>query len=144
MSLVRPPRAPISKPSPALADSWRWRQRMAERIARRIEPGEYGVVALYLFGSVKNGTAGPGSDIDLLVHFRGDDQQRQELERWLQGWSECLAELNYLRTGYQVDSLLDVHFVSDDEVARQDSFAVKIGAVTDAASPLPLGAKGGR
>ena len=29
--------------------------------------------AFYVFGSTKNATAGPASDIDLLVHFRGDD-----------------------------------------------------------------------
>ena len=45
---------------------------MAERIAAELDRERFGVVALYLFGSVKNATAGPGSDIDLLVHFRGD------------------------------------------------------------------------
>jgi predicted nucleotidyltransferase len=137
-SLVAPPPSPLSTPTRAVAESWRWRQRMAERIARRIQPETRGVAAMYLFGSVKNGTAGPGSDVDLLVHFRGDEQQRADLERWFEGWSECLAELNYLRTGYQVDSLLDVHFISDEDIEAQTSFAAKIGAITDAAAPLPL------
>lgn len=138
-SLVSPPPTPLSTPSRAVADSWRWRQRMAERIARRLDPATSGVVALYLFGSVKNGTAGPGSDIDLIVHFRGTAEQRRDLERWFDGWSECLAELNFLRTGYHVDSLLDVHFIGDREIASHDSFASKIDAITDAASPLPMG-----
>ena len=137
-SLVAPPPSPLSTPTRAVAESWRWRQRMAERIARRIRPEARGIAAMYLFGSVKNGTAGPGSDIDLLVHFRGDEQQKADLERWFEGWSECLAELNYLRTGYQVDSLLDVHFITDDDIESQTSFASKIGAITDAAAPLPL------
>lgn len=31
---------------------------------------EYGVSALYLFGSVARDQAGPGSDVDLLVEFK--------------------------------------------------------------------------
>lgn len=138
-SLVSPPPTPLATPTRAVADSWRWRQRMAERIARRVDPASSGVVGLYLFGSVKNGTAGPGSDIDLLVHFRGTEDQERQLRRWLDGWSECLAELNYLRTGYHVDSLLDVHVIHDQDIEAHDSFASKIDAITDAAAPLALG-----
>jgi hypothetical protein len=34
---------------------------------------------------------------------------------------------------------LDVHFVSDEDIAGKSSFAAKIGAVTDAARQLPVG-----
>ncbi len=61
----------------------------------------FGVAALYVFGSTKNATAGPGSDIDLLVHFAGDRNQLYQLECWFEGWSQALAEMNYLRTGYR-------------------------------------------
>jgi pyruvate,water dikinase len=44
---------------------WRWRLRMAERIAARIDAGRFGVKGMYVFGSTKNATAGPTSDIDL-------------------------------------------------------------------------------
>jgi len=44
---------------------------------------------------------------------------RQALELWLDGWSRCLAEMNYLRTGYFSEGLLDVHLVTDDEIARR-------------------------
>jgi hypothetical protein len=121
-------------------EHWRWRLFMAERIAAALPAGRFGVVALYVFGSTKNGTAGPGSDIDLLVHFRGDESERRRLDLWMDGWSRCLAETNYLRTGHRVDRLLDVHVVGDEDVQRQSGFAVKIGAVTDAARPLELGA----
>jgi pyruvate,water dikinase len=113
----------------------RWR----ERIADDIDAERLGVVALYLFGSVKNATAGPGSDIDLLVHFRGGEDQQCQLRSWLDGWSKCLAEINYMRTGYRIDELLDVHLVTDQDIAKKTSYAVKIGAVTDAARELPLG-----
>lgn len=123
---------------PQREQDWRWRLRMAERVAAELDPQRFGVAGLYVFGSVKNATAGPASDIDLLVHFRGTPEQRAALAQWLEGWSLCLAEMNYLRTGYKTGGLLDVHFVTDDDVARRTSFAVKIDGVTDAARPLPM------
>ena len=57
---------------------------------------------------------------------------------WLDGWSLCLDEINYLRTGYRTGGLLDVHLVTDEDIANKTSYAVKIGAVTDAARPLAL------
>jgi pyruvate,water dikinase len=120
---------------------WRWRMEMVEKIAEELKPGRFGVVAFYVFGSVKNGTAGPASDIDLLIHFRGDEGQREALETWLEGWSLCLAEMNYRRTGYRTSGLLDVHIVTDADIAEKTSFAAKIGAVTDAAREVRLGPK---
>ena len=118
---------------------WRWRLRFAERIAAEIDPERFGVEAAYLIGSTKNATAGPGSDIDLLVHFRGSPEQRRDLERWLEGWSLCLGEMNFLRTGYRVAKLLDVQILTDNDFQKRTSFAVKIGAITDPARLLPLG-----
>jgi hypothetical protein len=111
---------------------------MAEQIASHLDAGRFGVSGFYLFGSTKNGTAGPASDIDVLVHFRGTVSERERLIQWLEGWSLCLDEINYLRTGYRSGGLLDVHIVTDEDVAKRTSYAVKIGAVTDAARPLRL------
>jgi hypothetical protein len=120
-------------------DHWRWRMRMAQRIAALVDPSRFGVKAAYVFGSTKNGTAGPASDIDLLLHVEPGDARRQSLSRWLDGWSRALAEMNELRTGYACAGLLDVHYVTDEDIARGASYAAKIGAVTDAARELPLG-----
>jgi predicted nucleotidyltransferase len=122
-------------------DHWRWRLRMAERIAAEVDPRRFGIKGMYVFGSTKNATAGPGSDIDLLVHV--DDQSAatsacRELQLWLDGWSRCLGEMNFLRTGTKSDGLLDVHVVTDTDIANHSSYASKIGAVTDAARPLVL------
>jgi hypothetical protein len=57
---------------------------------------------------------------------------------WLDGWSRCLAEMNFLRTGYRSDGLLDVHLVTDQDIAERSSFAVKIDAITDPARKLPM------
>ena len=129
-------------PEATTEDHWRWRLRMAQRIAACIDPVRFGVKAAYVLGSTKNATAGPASDIDLILHVFAEDGRRRDLESWLEGWSEALAETNYLRTGYKTSGLLDVHYVTDEDIARGSSFASKIGAVTDAARPLPIGGGG--
>ncbi|MBZ0267576.1 nucleotidyltransferase domain-containing protein [bacterium] len=117
-------------------EHWRWRAFMVDRIAETLDRARMGVHQLYVLGSTKNGTAGPGSDIDLLVHFRGTEPQEKDLLLWLDGWSRCLGEINYLRTGYHSEGLLDVHMITDQDIADRSSFAVKIDAITDAARPL--------
>lgn len=117
---------------------WKWRLRMAEKVASEIDPDEFGVVACYVFGSTKNATAGPGSDIDLLVHFRGLPEQRTRLEVWLNAWGISLAEMNYLKTGYETKNLLDIHIITDKDIENKSSYAVKIGAVTDPARKLKI------
>ncbi len=124
--------------SQAHEDYWLWRLHMAERLAKNIDPEKFGIKGLYIFGSTKNATAGPGSDIDLIVHFQGSPEQKETMMLWFQGWSLCLSELNFLRTGYKTDGLLDIHIVTDEDIKKRTSYAVKIGAVTDAARPLAL------
>ncbi len=111
---------------------------MAERVASLLDPVRFGVKAIYIMGSTKNATAGPSSDIDLLIHFCGTQIQKDELTLWLEGWSLCLDEMNYLRTNSRTGGLLDIHFITDDDIRSKSSYAVKIGASTDPARPLPL------
>ena len=118
--------------------SWRWRWSVVEYLARQTDPKKYGVAGFYLIGSTKNASAGPGSDIDLLLHIRGTSEQRHALEDWLAKWSIYLDELNYQYTGYRAGGLLDVHIVTDVDIEQRTSFACKIGAVTDAARRLPM------
>ena len=118
---------------------WRWRQRNIEGLARQIDPERFGVKGFYLFGSTKNATSGPASDIDILIHFDGTNTQRKDLEIWLDGWSHSLSQMNFLRTGYETDGLLDVHIITDEDIKNKTSYAVKIGAITDAARPLEFG-----
>jgi hypothetical protein len=120
-------------------EHWRWRYRMAQRIAEQLDPAKFGVKAFYLIGSTKNATAGPRSDIDLLIHVEGTGEQRKELTFWLDGWSRCLAEMNFFRTGYRCDSLLDIQLITDADIAERTPYAVKIGAITDAAREMPVG-----
>ena len=107
-----------------------------EQLAHHLQPERFGIRQVYVFGSTKNATAGPKSDIDLLIHFQGNDEQRKELMAWLEGWSLCLSEENYLRTGHRTSGLLDVHIVTDEDIRNRTSYASKIGSIAD--PPLPL------
>ena len=119
-------------------DHWQWRMHVAEQLASQCDGKRFGVEAIFVFGSTKNATAGPGSDIDLLFHVRGTPEQHQALSNWLNGWSQALAYINYLRTGYRLGGLLDVYFITDEDIASHTSLAAKIGSVTDSAKRLPM------
>ena len=122
----------------ATKKAWRWRYHMAEQIARHMNSHEFGVKAVYLFGSTSNGTAGPGSDIDLLIHFQGNEHQRKDLLNWLDGWNKALAEINFMKTGYRMDKMLDAHVITDEDIQNRNSFAIKINHASEPAQPLSM------
>ncbi|NTW26441.1 MAG: hypothetical protein HGA37_17215 [Lentimicrobium sp.] len=115
---------------------WKWRFRIAERISLLMDFERFGVKAVYLIGSTKNATAGPASDIDLMVHHEASGQQLNCLKSWLEGWSLCLAEENFQRTGYQTPGLIDLHLITDSDIKESTSFAAMINAVNDPARLL--------
>jgi hypothetical protein len=135
---VEPPLSSLSPPPDQTRpeNHWAWRLEMAEYIASMLDAQRFGVQAMYVIGSTKNATAAPG-DIDYR-HFRGAPAQRQALMTWMEGWSLCLDRLNYLKTGYQSSGILDIHIVTDEDIANKTSYAIKIDAATDAARPLRL------
>ncbi|OFZ36466.1 MAG: hypothetical protein A2504_02915 [Bdellovibrionales bacterium RIFOXYD12_FULL_39_22] len=118
---------------------WNWRMYMALELSKQLDRERFGVVDLYLIGSVKTETFDAESDIDLLVHFAGDEHQLCSLSHWLEGWSRCLGVMNYLYSGYRREELLDVKIVTDANIEEKYKYAVKIGAATDSA--LKLGGK---
>jgi predicted nucleotidyltransferase len=115
---------------------WRWRYRMAERMVRAMDPDRYGIAGIYLYGSVREGTADPESDIDLLVHFTGTEEQRELASEYFRGWSGALIEMNYSRTGVRVEQMLDITFVTDSEIAAGHGVAGRINAMTNPARKL--------
>jgi hypothetical protein len=112
---------------------WRWRNEIVYKIAEKLDFENFGVEAMYLIGSTKNATSGPVSDIDILLHFRGNEFQEKELRAWFNGWSLCLSEINYMKTGYRSDGLIDLHLVTEKDIENRNSFASMIGSVNDGA-----------
>lgn len=123
---------------PTKETSWKWRYQIVENLAAQIDPELFGVKDIYLFGSTKNATARAGSDVDLLIHIDDNKNKLELLKKWLEGWSLCMSHFNYLKTGYETNGLLDIHFITDKDIKNKNSFALKINAVTDPAKKLKL------
>ncbi len=93
--------------------AWLWRQHYAESLARALDRERFGVESLYLGGSTADGSAGPGSDIDLYCFHTGSSAQREQFKIWLEGWSLCLAEMAHRQTGYRFNQgMINVRWLS--------------------------------
>lgn len=119
-------------------DHWSWRMKKTHEIAGALDPSVYGVESLYIIGSTKNGSAGPASDIDLIVHFKGSDEQKEKLIDWFEKWDKRLREENKERTGVDTDKILDVHFVTDEDIKNNSPWATHIISRYESARKIPL------
>lgn len=122
-------------------DHSHWRRRMAERIAFHCGDPRWGVRGVYLIDAAEGREVDPAGPIEIIIHFLGNSRQRKDLETWLQGWSLSLAEVNYFRTGFHSDGLLDVHFLTDEKIRGERDVAVRLDAGPDVVRELPLGPK---
>lgn len=119
---------------------WKWRFQMAQKIANKTDFKYYGIDAIYVIGSTKEATAGPASDIDLLVHFKGTEYQKNLFKSWIDGWNHSLSEFNRRKTGYKLeDGLIDLHIITDEDIEKKTSFAVMIGSANNPARLLKKG-----
>ena len=107
-------------------DHWIWRMQKVEELIKNIEPELYGIEAVYLIGSTKTGEAGPGSDIDLIIHFKGTEEQKFMLLDWFEDQGKKLSEENKQRTGVETENLLDVHIVTDEDIKNKTSWATHL------------------
>jgi hypothetical protein len=118
-----------------------WRKRMAESIALKIDGQRFGIKGIYLFGTVFNETAGPNSDIDLLVHFAGSEKQLEDLKIWFDGWNLCLSQINYNRSGYSLDEFLDVTYIRDEDFKDQKYYVDIMDPNNQASKKLKMKSK---
>jgi len=113
-----------------------WRLEMVNVIAMKIDRKRFGVKNLYLFGTTFLGTAGANSDIDILVHFDGNEEQRKELQLWFDGWNLALSEINFQNSGYRVEKMLDVYILTDKEISQKEYYAHLIDEKANASKKL--------
>ena len=109
-------------------DHWYWRMKKVEEIGENLDVNVYGVKALYLIGSTKTGEAGPASDIDLIVHFNGSDEQKEKLLAWFEEQGKKIDQENKKRTGIETGNLLDVHLITDRDIRKRSSWATHISS----------------
>ncbi|HHD16941.1 MAG TPA: pyruvate, phosphate dikinase, partial [Euryarchaeota archaeon] len=119
-------------------DHWEWRKNKAEEIARTIDQELYGIKAIYIIGSTKNGTAGPASDLDLVIHVEATEEQKEQLMLWLKGQDLKLVEENKERTGIETETILDIHLVTDEDIEKNTSWASHINSPYDPAKKLDI------
>ncbi len=119
-------------------DHWEWRMNKVETMADELDPDIYGVKGLYIVGSTKEGTACSRSDIDLIVHYTGEQEKKEKLENWFYGWDKKLVEENKDRTGIEVDKILDIHFITDEDIKENTSWASHINSRYRSAREIPL------
>jgi hypothetical protein len=125
-------------------DQARWRLRMAERIAFHCGGQPWGVRGVYYVDESDGRDFDPSGPIKLVIHFAGTGRQRKDIETWLNGWSLSLAEMNYFRTGFHSDGLLEVHFLTDEKIRGEMDVALRIKAPSEVVRELPLGPKATR
>ena len=114
-----------------------WRLNKARYIAKKCPAKDLGIIAVYIIGSVKAGTAGPKSDIDLLIHYRDNNVKNKSLiENYFLGWDHSLTFENYRRTGINLDSLIEIHLITDEDIKKKTSYAVMIGSLENSAMLL--------
>lgn len=119
-------------------EPWMWRMRMVEAIANDLDTERFGVKNLYVFGSSVDESARPNSDIDVILHFNGSHEQKKDLMSWLEGWSQCLQQVNFEKTGYIVENMLDVKFITSFDIQNNTALVRKMNSVQDFAKKLSL------
>jgi len=115
-----------------------WRRRMAESIALQLDSERFGVKGLYLYGTVYNGTATSNSDIDIIVHYDGNPKNKENLIKWFEGWNLCLGTINYNKTGFSLERILDISYISDEELPDQQYYADLLNLSNNTAMKLTM------
>ncbi len=116
---------------------WKWRNEKAAMIAEHVDPDFFGLKALYLIGSTKNGKTGPKSDIDLLAHCIEDDARQKLVKTWIDGYGKCLSYVYEEMTGIEIPgSIIDLHIITDKDIEKKTSFASMLSSVSNSAKLL--------
>lgn len=119
---------------PGTETHWKWRDKMIRSAISITDYKSLGIYNIYLAGSTKTCTAGPASDIDIIVHFSGLENNRMMIINWFKAWSHCLSEWNYEKTGiFSEEGLIDLHLITDEDIKNKTSFAVMIGSLENSA-----------
>lgn len=101
---------------------WSWRMRIADSLVEKIGTSDvalskFGIVKMAVIGSVAEKNVEAKDDIDILVHFRGEDCHRERLLAWIDGWSNAIGEMYFQKSGIYLNNFIDLHFVLDEDLS---------------------------
>lgn len=116
----------------------RYRWSIAEKIASEIFPNMFGVDSIYLFGTVFYKSALPSSDLDLLVIYDGNPENKAKLEIWFDGWNKCIRDIHYNITGYKIDKFIDVVYVTESDLSKNEYYRDMVNPTKSGSYKLKL------
>ncbi|ROL56767.1 pyruvate, phosphate dikinase [Bacteroidetes/Chlorobi group bacterium Naka2016] len=105
-----------------LEEPWELRWKFAEKMISKLKPVKYGVLGVYLFGTVYNKTASETSDLDLLFLVENNKENLMRLVSWLEPWEALLKEIIYINTGFNHPKPLDVKFITPEECTKENYY----------------------
>ena len=105
-----------------VSEAQNWRYRMAEAFANSINLEKYNIKGIYLAGSVFKSQAQPDSDIDIFVYIQNESEMKKEFIDWCDGWNSALVNVNYNRSGYKMEKILDVTIFNDLELEENQFY----------------------
>jgi len=115
------------------SEEWEWREKAARKMAEGLPLANLKVTGLYLIGSVRERTAGPESDIDLVVHVNSQTSIAS-INAYFFGWEHAL--LAFPPNGITLKRLIDVHVLTDNDLEKNLSFASMISGVNPQSTRL--------
>jgi hypothetical protein len=117
---------------------WEWRYEVALFAANHIDFSDMGIKGIYLIGSVKNASAGILSDIDLIIHYIPKDKNRIRIEKQFSEWDRAITETFFDRTGFRVEEMFDLHWITDEDIMNGNSYTVMLKSMDNSALPLKI------
>ena len=114
-------------------NGWQWRYNMAQKLANAIKRPYFGIHCIYLIGSTNTMSATEGSDIDILIHITKDKPHFSELAEWFIKWNQILSTINIINTGLDATYLLDIHYITDEDIINKTSY---VSLITSIENPI--------
>jgi hypothetical protein len=113
-----------------------WRLQTIESLSVQLRSRKLGVKKLYVLNQSVDKKARPFSDIDIYIHFDGNAEQKKNLNYLLEGWNQCLTEINSQKSGYRVTNFLDVKTFTDFDVENDTVIYQQINSSKDTFTQL--------
>ena len=108
---------------------------IANRIAQRLNAGQFGVTALYVIVSEEEVSVEEG--VELIVHL-GKETKKNELEIWFDAWNSALVDVKDVLFGEKSASAIKVQYITDEDFESKTGLAGKILTSSESIKMLSL------
>jgi predicted nucleotidyltransferase len=110
------------------------RLEILEKAVNEADFQKLGIYRLYLIGSVKNFTSSISSDIDLIIHYDGNQQSKEKIEIWFAAWGKAvISSKKYQNEIDNNEMLFDLHFITKKDIVERNSYAIMTSSLHNSA-----------